>query len=183
MDLYSEIKNYVPKCAQEAQDREQMLRFMAANDDCLLRTNPIAHLTCSIWTLDPTHTKTLMVYHNIYDSWSWVGGHADGEADLRAVALRELREETGVEGRLLTEDIFSLETLCVSGHWKKGAYVPCHLHFNLTFLAEADDTQPLAVKPDENKAVQWFALEDVPHVSKEPWMVEHIYQKLIQQSR
>ena len=38
-----------------------------------------------------------MVYHNIYDSWSWLGGHADGETDLLAVALREVKEETGLD--------------------------------------------------------------------------------------
>ena len=121
-----------------------------------------------------------MVYHKIYDSWSWIGGHADGEEDLARVALRELKEETGVENAVLvSEDIFSLEILTVDGHMKKGKYVPSHLHFNITFLAEADESQVLVVNEEENTGVKWFSFEEALEVSSEPWMVERVYRKLI----
>lgn len=48
----------------------------------------LAHMTCSIWTVDPTVTQTLTVFHNTYRSWSWIGGHADGERDLSGGAAR-----------------------------------------------------------------------------------------------
>ncbi len=180
MGLIDEIRAYEPTCEQEEYDRRQMLRFMAEHDDYLLRSNLVGHVTTSIWTLDPTHTKTLMVYHNIYDSWSWIGGHADGCEDLRAVALRELQEETGVaSGRLVSEAIFSLETLTVDGHEKGGSYVPSHLHFNVTFLAEASDNERLLANEDENRGVRWFSLEDALSASSEPWMVERVYRKLV----
>lgn len=94
---------------------------MMCNDNYLERENKIAHFTTSIWTVNKERTKTLMVYHNIYDSWSWIGGHADGVEDLRSVALRELQEETGVRNAfLVSTGIFSLEILTVDGHEKKG---------------------------------------------------------------
>lgn len=184
MKLLEQIKNYMPTNEQEQRDKEQMLEFMQANANCLSRENTVAHFTTSIWTVNKERTKTLMVYHNIYDSWSWIGGHADGMEDLDKVALRELQEETGVENtRLISDEIFSIETLTVAGHVKKGSYVSCHLHFNVTYLAEADETEILVVNEEENQAVKWFTFEDALEASTEPWMVEHVYKKLIEKSR
>lgn len=180
MNLFELISNYQPKNAQEEHDKAQMLQFMQDHDDYLDRTNLVGHFTTSIWTVNPDRTKTLMVYHNLYDSWAWIGGHADGIENLQEVALRELREETGVaSARLVSEEIFSLETLGVDGHMRKGQWVPSHVHFNITFLAEADESATLTVCEDENSAVQWWTFDEALEASSEPWMVEHIYKKLI----
>ena len=184
INLFEHIKNYVPVNEQEQNDKEQMLAFMQENDDCLTRENTVAHFTTSIWTVNKERTKTLMAYHNIYDSWSWLGGHADGIENLAEVAMRELQEETGVKNaRLVSDEILSIETLTVDGHMKKGKYVSSHLHFNVTYLAEADEAETLVVNEDENQAVKWFTFEDALEASSEPWMVEHIYRKLIEKSR
>ena len=118
------------------------------------------------------------MWHNIFRSWAWCGGHADGESDLLAVALREAREETGLLARPAAEEIFSLETLPVPGHEKNGRYVPSHLHLNLTYHLIADEGAPLFVKPDENSGVRWFSKEEAISACSEPWMCERIYQKL-----
>ena len=120
-----------------------------------------------------------MIYHNIYHSWAWTGGHADGDRDLLAVAKREAMEETGVtEIRAISEDIFSLEILTGDGHEKRGAYVPSHLHLNVSYLLQADVSQALHEKPDENSGVRWFALPDVLPNIREPEM-RVVYQKLM----
>ena len=184
MKLYELIKAYEPANAQEECDKKQMLQFMEQNSNYLLRENQIAHFTASIWTVNKERTKTLMVYHNLYDSWSWIGGHADGIEDLCEVAMRELWEETGVtKATLVNRDIFSLETLTVDGHMKKGAYVPSHLHFNITYLAEADEKEALVVNEEETRAVKWWTFEEALQMSTEPWMVERVYRKLIAGSR
>ena len=94
--LARDIEAYTPFNEQEAVDKSVILRALRTDPNCFERTAQ-AHMACSIWVIDPTLTQTLLIYHNIYDSWSWIGGHADGERDLAAVALRELQEETGVE--------------------------------------------------------------------------------------
>ena len=184
MDLYEAIQQYQPFNEQEARDKAVMLQYMQQHEDYLLRENLVAHFTASLWTVNQARTKTLMAYHNIYQSWAWLGGHADCVADLPAVALRELQEETGVRNAyLISSDIFSLEILTVEGHEKRGVYVPSHLHMNVTYLAEADENEPLVVNEEENQAVQWFTLEEALEASTEPWFVQRIYPKLIEKCK
>ncbi len=183
VNLYNAIKHYKTINEQEQRDKVVMIDYIANNPDCLERSNQVAHFTTSIWTVNKQRTKTLMVYHNIYNSWSWIGGHADGEEDLSKVAMRELQEETGVKNaKLVSDDIFSLEILTVDGHMKKGIYVPSHLHLNVTYLAEADEKELLLVNEDENQAVKWWTFEEALKVSTEPWMVERVYKKLVEKS-
>lgn len=183
MNLLQDIKAYKPYNQQEACDKKCMIDFITHHSDYLDRENQIAHFSASIWTVNKERTKTLMVYHNLYDSWSWIGGHADGNEDLRSVALRELQEETGVaHGVLVSPEIFSLELLTVNGHIKRGVYVPSHLHMNVTYLAEADENETLVVNQDENQAVKWWSFEDALKVPSEAWFIEWIYKKLIEKT-
>ena len=176
--IRDDIEKYSPCCEQEERDKKLILDFIDKNEDAFLRTNSIAHMTASAWVVNRECTKALMVYHKIYNSWSWTGGHADGDTDLLSVAIREVSEETGVTARPVSEYIFSLEVLTVDGHEKRGKYVSSHLHLNVTYLLEADERDALHVCEDENKGVAWFTLEEALKASTEPWFVERIYKKL-----
>ncbi len=179
MDPIEQIKNYQPYNEQEERDQAEILRLLAEHQNLFNRSNGAAHMTASAWVINHDRTKVLMAYHNIYDSWSWMGGHADGDMDLHAVGRKEVLEESGLmQVNSLTEDIFSLEILTVDGHEKKGRYVSSHLHLNLTYLFEADEHDSLTCKPDENCDVAWFALDEAVQASSEPWFRERIYRKL-----
>ncbi len=179
MDILSQIENYIPSSPQEAADKALILQCLAEREDLFFRECLPAHMTASAWVVNPARTKVLMVYHNLYNSWSWMGGHADGERDLLSVALREVREESGIQRvQPLSESIYSLESLTVDGHIKRGQYVPSHLHLNVTYLLQADEDQPLREKPDENRGVAWFGLDEAIQASSEEWFREWIYPKL-----
>lgn len=182
-DVIRKIGEYEPANEQETEDKALMLSWLEHNDDAFSRENAIAHVTVSGWVVNKDRSKVLMVYHNIYDSWSWLGGHADGETDLLSVAVKEVKEESGLaEVHPVSEDIMSLEVLTVDGHEKKGRYVTSHLHMNVTFLLEADSESVLSIKADENSDVAWFTPEEALEKSTEPWFVERIYKKLLAKS-
>ena len=179
MGIREDIARYQPFNEQEQRDKAATLAFLDRQEDAFLRSSLLAHMTASAWVVNPARDKVLMVYHRIYDSWSWTGGHADGETDLLAVALREAREETGVEHvHPVSREIYSLEVLTVDGHEKRGEYVSSHLHMNVTYLLEAEETDELHICEAENSGVRWFALEEALAASTEPWFVQRIYRKL-----
>ena len=133
MDILKAVQMFRPWNEQEARDREEILRRLASGEPLLTRENASAHLTASGWVVSPDRRRVLLAYHNLYDSWAWLGGHADGDPDLLAVALREVREESGAEARPVTPEIYSLEILTVDGHEKRGGYISSHLHLNATW--------------------------------------------------
>lgn len=184
MNLREQIMAFLPQNQQEERDKQELLRWLDSGVDIYTRNCNAAHLTASGWVVSPDRSKVLMAYHNLYDSWAWLGGHADGMEDLQAVAEKEIREESGLEDVTpLGDGIFSLEILTVDGHEKRGQYVSSHLHLNLTYLFEADPNAPIHHKPDENKAVAWFDTGEVLKKSTEPWFCQRIYSKLMDKVR
>lgn len=179
MNLEKDLVAYKPYNFQEEKDRTLLLQALRTEKDVFQRKNRFMHFTASAWVVSKDRTKVLLCFHRIYNSWSWLGGHADGEEDLAAVAAREVKEESGLRTiTLLSPRIYSLESLTVDGHIKRGEYVSSHLHLNVTYLFEGDDTLPLLIKEDENSGVKWFSKKEALLASTEPWFVEHVYTKL-----
>lgn len=177
--LIKDINNYIPYNEQEEKDKDLILKYIDLSN-ILNRCNTLCHLTSSCFIVNKDYSKILMVYHNIYNSWSWPGGHADGDADLLRVALKEAKEETGVVHiKEVSKDIFSLESLTVDGHIKRGEYVSSHLHLNVTYLLMADENDEVHAKLDENKKVAWIDIDNVLNEVSEVWMNKYIYSKLI----
>lgn len=180
MNLVQEIEDYCSFNEQEKEDKELMLLFLRRHNNCFTRKNKFGHFTASVWAVNKERTKVLMIYHKIYNSWSWIGGHADGQENLKEVALKELGEETGIRNlSLISDKIFSIEILTVDGHEKKGEYVPGHLHFNITYLVECDEREELVKNEEETEGVRWCNMKELPALVSESWMLERIYQKLM----
>ena len=177
------IADFEPKDGREAAEQAEMLRLIERFGDALLsRENAFAHMTASSIIVNRARTKTLMAYHKIYQSWAWTGGHMDGENDFEAVARREAQEETGISGlRRLGNGAASIEILPVWAHVKRGRNVGSHLHLNVSYLFEADDALPLAVKEDENSAVGWIEVDKLETCVSEPPMLP-IYRRLLERA-
>ena len=178
MKLKEEIEKYIPYNEQEVSDKKLMLEYINTFEDVLTRNNKMCHFTASNWIVNKDRTKILMIYHNIYKSWAWTGGHADGDSDLLRVALKEAKEETGLNNlKLLSDGIYGLQILTVDSHIKNGKFISSHLHLDCCFLFEANEEDELKIKEDENSAVKWIDINEATKITNEEKM-KPIYAKL-----
>ena len=183
-NLKENLEKFNPYNEQEEVDKKIMLKFINDFDDVLTRENEYGHFTSSAFVLNKERTKILMIYHKIYNSWAWVGGHADGDNDLLYVAMKETKEETGIKNvSPIYKDIYSLEIINVNGHEKRGKYVGSHVHLNVTYLLEADENEQIHIKKDENSGVKWVPISDILQVTSEIWVRDRVYSKILNKMR
>ncbi len=133
--------------------------FVLAHPDCFERSCLEGHITASAWILSPDHRRVLLTHHRKLDRWLQLGGHCDGEPDPRDVALREAREESGLERfRFLPNAAdplpLDLDIHPIPAHGSE----PEHLHLDVRFLLVAEPGQELRVS-EESNALQWFERE------------------------
>lgn len=179
MNYVEEILNFMPSCEQEENDKKLIEGLIKEHGDKLkYRESELFHLTASSLTMNEKLDKVLMVHHNIYNTWSWIGGHADGESDLLSVAMREIQEESGVSNvKAVQDNAISLDILTTNAHKKKGKHVSSHLHLNVSYYIIADENEPLRIKPDENSGVKWIPVDELERYVSEPEMLI-IYKKI-----
>ena len=173
------LSNFQPQGQQEEYDYKIFLK--AADEPESLTRKALAHFTASAFVLNERHDKILAIFHKIYQSWGWLGGHADGNSDLLAVAIREVQEESGLNELkpLLNGQPISIEDITVPAHvHRTRGYVSAHLHLNVTFLLEASENEALKLNEAETAGLAWIPIEDFVAKSSEPEM-RVIYQKII----
>lgn len=184
MNYKEAIERYKPINEQEASEKKVILDYINQyHHNILLRDNEFGHLTSSGFIMNKDLTKTLMIHHNIYNTWAWTGGHADGDEDLLYVAIKEAKEETGVTKiEPLTNEIASIDILPVWGHVKKGKYVATHMHLSVAYILIADEAQELYINEAENSGVKWIEIEEMKQYCKEEKMLP-VYYKLIERAK
>lgn len=174
------LKKYLPFNNQEKEDVKIILNACDLYENIFTRDNKLCHFTASAFVINKNHTKVLCIYHNIYKSWGWVGGHADGDKNLLYVAQKETKEETSLENFKVISDLpISIEILPVSSHIRKGLFVPTHLHFNVTYLFEAEENDSIHILEDENSNIGWLEFDELIEKCDEPYM-KPIYKKIIE---
>lgn len=179
-EMIQEIKSYQPTTELEEKDKDLFLQYLSAfGKTTFSRESYAAHFTSSAIVLNETKDKVLFAYHCIYQSYGWLGGHADGMFDLGKVAEKELQEESGLKKfKKLGDSFISLECLYVPHHVKHHQAVSDHLHLNVTYVFEASEKDEIRIKEDENSKIDWILLQDITKVVTEPHMIS-VYQKII----
>ena len=174
------LKKYIPYNEQEETDVKNIIKAEEIFGNILTRDNEFCHLTASAFIINKERTKVLCIFHNIYQSWGWVGGHADGDDDMLSVATKETREETSLKSFVAVSNIpISVEILPVKGHIKRGKYVSAHSHLNVSYLIEADEKDAIKILEDENSNIGWLTFDELIEKTDEPHMLP-IYEKIIE---
>jgi 8-oxo-dGTP pyrophosphatase MutT (NUDIX family) len=163
-----------PLPAPEALALGETIAFVETHPDCLLRSCAPGHLTGSAWIVSPDRRRTLLTLHSKLGKWLQLGGHADGDPDLLAVALREAREESGLS-RLSVADprIFDVDR-----HWIPGrGGEPGHWHHDIRFMLEAEPSEPLAATI-ESRELSWVDVAAVSALNPEESMARMVRKTL-----
>lgn len=135
--------------------RRTILDFLDTHGDALERTCRTGHVTGSAVVVEPSGGRVVMLHHRKLDRWLQPGGHADGNANLAAVALREAIEETGLESLMVYPVVVDLDV-----HEVDPPDDDPHLHLDARFLVVApDDTDPPG--NDESHEARWVDRDDL----------------------
>ena len=161
--LLDNLRDYQPYDQHERDMYQTLARFVETESGCFDRDLQIGHVTGSAWIIDHSRTRALLTHHSKLDRWLQLGGHADGDPDILRVALREAREESGLEGiRPLSEAIFDVDVHPIPARGNE----PRHLHYDVRFLLEADADAPLIIS-SESKDLAWVSLAEIDQISVE----------------
>ena len=149
------LSRYAAAPGADAALARRFLAFCAAHADCLLRSCAPGHITASAWILSPDDRQCLLTHHRKLDRWLQLGGHVDGETHVERAALREAREESGMQQFELLAPGGAVLPLDLDVHpipARKGE--PEHLHWDVRFLLRARPGQALVVS-SESKDLRW----------------------------
>ncbi|TNF36543.1 MAG: NUDIX domain-containing protein [Gammaproteobacteria bacterium] len=158
-ELLNMLARHSTRFMEEASYVARAIDFVSRHSDCFHRELWPAHVTGSAWVVNPRRDHVLMLHHGKHLQWFQPGGHADGDADILRVALREISEESGVDPkqiRLLDNDIFDVDIHRIDA----SDYGPEHEHIDIRFLMEIDDRLDIPGSHESN-AVIWVPLFEV----------------------
>jgi 8-oxo-dGTP pyrophosphatase MutT (NUDIX family) len=135
--------------------RDRLVAFVAEHPDAFERTLLAGHVTASAWIVDPSRTHALLTHHRKLGRWLQLGGHVDGERDVRRAALREAFEESGLRSlRFATDAIYDLDVHPIPARPDE----PAHEHFDVRFAFVADPGEPLVVSA-ESRELAWVPID------------------------
>ncbi|MEX1024155.1 MAG: NUDIX hydrolase [Planctomycetota bacterium] len=148
------LREFVPSDADQARARVQIMRWILAKQHPFERRQTDGHVTASALVIDAAGERALLTHHAKLDRWLQFGGHADGDANLAGVALRESIEESGIDDLVIEPRVVDVDVHTIPARGDEAE----HLHLDVRFLVWAPEgAKP--VKSEESHALAWVAAD------------------------
>ena len=160
------LANYPVSGTPETALRQEFLELVSSSADACMRSRLAGHLTGSASLVSADGRKALLMHHRKLDRWLQPGGHADGDWDLAAVALREAMEETGLPNLHVEPAIFDLDKHRIPARGTE----PEHWHYDVRFVVRTTGSQEFSGNT-ESWQLRWF---DVHHLAQNDGLDESI---------
>ncbi|MBB5206597.1 NUDIX hydrolase [Chiayiivirga flava] len=156
-DTAAQIRQHAARCPAEREVAALFLRFLASAPEVFERTHRVGHFTASCWLVSGDGRRVLLTHHRKLGRWLQLGGHADGDTDLAASALREAEEESGLAGLTIEPDIFDLDRHRIPARGD----TPEHWHYDVRYVVRAGASEAFTVS-DESLALAWREIAAMP---------------------
>ena len=168
---------YRGRWPQEAAAVARFDAFVDSHPDCFHRSCRVGHITGSSWLVDVAGDRVLLAHHRKLGRWLQPGGHSDGDPDTLAVALREAREESGLEVRVLDDAIFDIDVHRIPARDRE----PAHLHFDVRFVVQAEHDRFRV--SDESYALAWVPTAELGDLTDEESVLRMARKWLVRRAR
>src|SRR5678815_2333190 len=146
--MFDAIRRYRDQWQGEAAIAAQFEAFLHTHANAFERSNTAGHFTGSCWLVSADGARVLLMHHRKLDRWLQPGGHADGDADLARVALREAEEETGLHDLVVERRVFDLDRHAIPARRSD----PEHWHYDVRFVVRATGSEDFVLN-DESHAM------------------------------
>lgn len=154
--LVTELEKYRAAHPAEQPMADRFLAFVRGHEDCFERSLAVGHITGSAWVVNSHGTEALFTHHRKLEKWLQLGGHADGDPDILAVALREVLEESGLIATPLSSQIFDLDAHIIPARQK----VPEHIHYDIRYLLQVTGDHAYTVS-EESLDLRWIPFDEI----------------------
>jgi 8-oxo-dGTP pyrophosphatase MutT (NUDIX family) len=165
-DLLDQLEAYCLHWPAEEAVVTRFTEFIETHPDCFERSLKVGHITGSAWIVNKPGTHVLLTHHRKLDAWLQLGGHADGNHNIREVALQEAREESGLdEFRMVLDGIFDIDAHLIPE--RKGEHA--HIHYDIRYAFETCHLSDYTVS-DESHDLAWVELARLEEYTTEESM-------------
>ncbi len=156
-DATEQLRAWAAPCAGQHALREDLLAHLAAHPGAMAKAGPAEHLTASALVFDADRRRVLLTHHRKAGAWLQLGGHCEPEdPSLWAAAVREVGEESGIDGVHLCRQIAQLDR-----HRLAARFGRCREHLDVRFVGFA----PAGAEPlvsSESLDVRWWPIDALP---------------------